>query len=231
MTPAARTAVRFYIDGFNLYHALLMFKDDKVKWLDLELLCHRIIAPRTEVVDKIYYFSAYADWLPDPVSRHKEYVKALEARGIACVMGHFKKKDRQCFECGSKWVAHEEKETDVSIGITLVNDAHRGRFERAYLVTRDSDLTPAVKMVRSEFPDKEIVTVAPPFLAHSQDLLKVCNSKKKINAAQVRACLFPKKVLSPDGTVAAKIRLTVHRWQAALCQPTLMAAPYPSAAG
>jgi hypothetical protein len=40
--------VRFYVDGFNLYHALLKFKNDKVKWLDLELLCHRIIAPRTE---------------------------------------------------------------------------------------------------------------------------------------------------------------------------------------
>jgi hypothetical protein len=62
---------------------------------------------------------------------------------------------------------------------------------------------PAVKMVRTEFPKKEIVTVAPPLMAHSQDLLKVCNSKKKINAAQVRASLFPKKVLNSDGTVAA----------------------------
>ena len=197
------TSVRFYIDGFNLYHALLKFKDDKVKWLDLELLCHRIIAPKTEVIDKIYYFSAYADWLPDSVSRHKEYVKALEARGIACVMGHFKKKDRMCFKCGSEWVGHEEKETDVSIGITLLNDAHKCRFDRAYLVTRDSDLMPAVKMVRTEFPVKEIVTVAPPYMAHSQDLLSVCNSKRKITPAQVWGCLFPKKVMMPDGTIAA----------------------------
>jgi len=35
-------------------------------------------------------------------------------------------------------VAHEEKETDVSIGISLLNDAHKNCFERAYLVTRDS---------------------------------------------------------------------------------------------
>ena len=195
--------VRFYIDGFNLYHALLKFKDDKVKWLDLELLCHRIIAPKTEVIDKIYYFSAYADWLPDPVSRHKEYVKALEARGVVCIMGHFKKKDRKCFECGYEWVGHEEKETDVSIGITLLNDAYKNCFHRAYLVTRDSDLMPAVKMVRSEFSGKEIVTVSPPLMAHSQDLLRVCNSKKKITAAQVRDCLFPKKVLKSDGSLAA----------------------------
>jgi hypothetical protein len=195
--------VRFYIDGFNLYHALLKFKDDKVKWLDLELLCHRLIAPKTEIIEKIHYFSAYADWLPDPASRHREYVKALEARGIACVMGHFKKKDRECFNCGSKWIGHEEKETDVSIGITLLNDAYKNRFDRAYLITRDSDLMPAVKMVRTEFPAKEIVTVAPPFMGHSNDLIGVCNSKKKITAAQVWACLLPKKVLDPNGSVAA----------------------------
>ena len=195
--------VRFYIDGFNLYHALLKFEDNRVKWLDLELLCHRIIAPKTEAIDQIYYFSAYADWLSGPAKRHREYVKALEARGIACVMGHFKKKDRKCFTCGTRWVAHEEKETDVSIGITLLNDAYKGRFERAYLVTRNSDLMSAVTMVRAEFPAKEIVAIAPPFMGHSQDLLRVCNSKKKITSTQVRACLFPKKVLSFDGSVAA----------------------------
>jgi uncharacterized LabA/DUF88 family protein len=107
------------------------------------------------------------------------------------------------FRVWLQWTAHEEKETDVSIGITLLNDAYKNRFTRAYLVTRDSDLMPAVRMVRVEFPAKEIVTVAPPLMAHSQDLLRVCNSKKKINTAQVWACLFPKKVLNPDGSVAA----------------------------
>ena len=57
-------------------------------------------------------------------------------------MGHFKKKDRKCFDCGSQWIGQEEKETDVSIGITLLNEAYKDRFSRAYLVTRDSDLMP-----------------------------------------------------------------------------------------
>jgi hypothetical protein len=62
---------------------------------------------------------------------------------------------------------------------------------------------PAVKIVRTEFPKKEIVTVAPPLMAHTQDLLGVCHSKKKITAAQVRACLFPETVLNTDGSLAA----------------------------
>jgi uncharacterized LabA/DUF88 family protein len=197
------TPVCFYIDGFNLYHALLKFRDDKVKWLDLGALCRRLIAPKTETISKIYYFSAYADWLPGPMSRHQEYVKALEATNITCVMGHFKKKDRECFKCNAKWIGHEEKETDVSIGITLLNDAYKNGFEKAYLVTRDSDLMPAVRMVRGEFPKKEIVAVAPPMMGHSNDLITVCNSKQKITPTHVRQCLFPKQVLFTNKTVAA----------------------------
>jgi hypothetical protein len=114
--------VNFYIDGFNLYHALLRFRDPKVEWLDLRALCRRLILPKTEAINSIKYFSAYAHWLPQPMSRHQEYVKALEVTGVIPVLGHFKNKDRECFKCGAQWVAHEEKETDVSIGIAMLNE-------------------------------------------------------------------------------------------------------------
>ena len=137
------------------------------------------------------------------MSRHQEYVRALEASGVFAVMGHFKNKDRECHKCGAKWIAHEEKETDVSIGIAMLNDAYKGRYERAYLITRDSDLMPAIKMIRAEFPQKEIVAVAPPMMGHSNDLLTVCHRKKKITRQQVLSCLFPREVRSHHGTVAA----------------------------
>jgi hypothetical protein len=195
--------VRVYIDGFNLYHALVKFKDNKVKWLDLAALSKRLIAPASEQIQGITYFSAYADWLPGPLSRHKEYVKALNATGIDCVMGHFKKKDRRCNKCGHTWIGHEEKETDVNIGIRLVADAYKGLYEKAYLVTRDSDLMPAVRMVRSEFPKKEIVAVAPPLMGHSNDLIAVCQTKKKISPKQVQACLLPQHIRDQAGKLIA----------------------------
>jgi uncharacterized LabA/DUF88 family protein len=200
---AVAVPVNFYVDGFNLYHALLLFRDLKVEWLDLAALCRRLIQPKSERIQAIKYFSAYAHWRPEPMSRHEEYVKALEATGVIAVMGHFKNKDRECFACKAKWVAHEEKETDVSIGVTMLNDAYKGEYERAYLVSRDSDLMPAVKMIRTEFPKKEIITVAPPHMRHSNDLLTLCQAKKKITPQQVRDCLFPREVKRADGTVAA----------------------------
>lgn len=195
--------VCFYIDGFNLYHALVRFRDDKVKWLDLAALAKRLILPTTETITGIYYFSAHADWLPGPMSRHQEYVKALKATGVDCIMGHFKVKDRYCNACGAKWKAHEEKETDVSIGIHLLNDAYKGQYEKAYLVSRDSDLLPAVRMVRAEFPRKQIVAVAPPQMGHSNDLIQVCQSKKKITPAQIKSCLLPQQIQDQTGRIVA----------------------------
>ena len=197
------TPVCFYLDGFNLYHALVRFQDDKVKWLDLAALAKRLISPATETITGIYYFSAYADWLPGPMSRHEEYVKALKATDIDCFMGHFKVKDRHCKNCGSEWQAHEEKETDVSIGIHLLNDAYKNQYEKAYLVTRDSDLMPAVKMVRAEFPTKHIVAVAPPLMGHSNDLIRFCQSKKKITPTQIWSCLLPKQLTDASGQIVA----------------------------
>lgn len=197
------TPVSFYIDGFNLYHALVRFQDDKVKWLDLSALAKRLILPATETITGIYYFSAFADWLPGPMSRHEEYVKALKATGVDCFMGHFKVKDRHCNNCNSQWKAHEEKETDVSIGIHLVNDAYKGQYEKAYLVSRDSDLMPAVRMVRAEFPNKHIVAVAPPLMGHSNDLIHVCQSKKKITPTQIQTCLLPQQIKNVNGQIVA----------------------------
>jgi uncharacterized LabA/DUF88 family protein len=200
------TPVCIYIDGFNLYHALAKLGDNRVKWLDLNALSHRLISPKSEKVQSIFYFSAFAHWLPAKMARHEIYVKALEARGVTCILGHFKNKDRRCPSCGYTWTGHEEKETDVSIGISLLNDAYKQRYDKAYLVTRDSDLMPAVRMVRTEFPAKQIVAVAPPLMGHSNDLITVCHSKQKISPAQVRACLLPEKLQHSDGTIIIRPR-------------------------
>jgi uncharacterized LabA/DUF88 family protein len=195
--------ISVYIDGFNLYHALKRIGDEKVKWLNLKALSDRLISNKSERIISIYYFSAFAYWLSESKSRHEEYVNALRASGIIAIIGQFKEKDRECHNCGFTWKAHEEKETDVSIGITLVSDAYKDKYDKALLLTRDSDLVPAVKMVRKEFSMKEVEVVAPPRMGHSNDLISVCTSKKKISLTLVNECLFPKYVYRPDGTIAA----------------------------
>ncbi len=76
-------------------------------------------------------------------------------------MGSFKEKDRECFGCGDKWTAHEEKQTDVNIALHLVTKATDDEFDRAILVSADSDLVPAIEMMRVRAPRKSIRIVIP----------------------------------------------------------------------
>jgi hypothetical protein len=163
-----------YIDGFNLYHAI----DDigkpnprkpnasakrrpHLKWLNLWSLCESLLQ-QGEVLTRVSYFSAYATWLPDAHKRHAEYVRALQYFGVTCIMGHFKSKPRSCKTCGAQWVIHEEKETDVHMAASIVVDACENKFDCAIVITADSDLAPALDIVRTRFPKKQLLIVAPP---------------------------------------------------------------------
>jgi uncharacterized LabA/DUF88 family protein len=81
----------------------------------------------------------------------------------------------------------------------MLNDAYKGRYEKAYLITRDSDLLPAVKMIKAEFPKKTIVAVAPPMMGHSNDLIGVCHEKLKIKPNYIHECSLPQHIKDSYG--------------------------------
>jgi len=110
----------------------------------------------------VHYFTAYATWIPGSVGRHREYIAALRHVGVRCVIGHFKEKHRKCNSCGATWIGHEEKETDVAIAVKLVADAFTTEYDRALIISADSDLGPAIKTVQAQFPEKSIDVIAPP---------------------------------------------------------------------
>ena len=200
--------VACFIDGYNLYHSL---KDNHHKWLDLDALVNRLIPGKSESISAVYYFSAYARWLPDSYRRHREYVAALETTGVNVVLGHFKEKNKKCKTCGSRWRAHEEKETDVNIALYMLNGAYKNSYDKAILITRDSDLAPVLKMIRSEFPKLEIEIVAPPsYYGHSNDLVRLATSKKKIRLRQIEDCLLPRQVIDPQTGKIAATRPTAY---------------------
>jgi hypothetical protein len=136
--------------------------------------------------------------------RHKEYVNALISTGVIPVMGNFKKKDRKCPSCKHKWNGHEEKETDVNIALSLLNEAYQDQYDHALLITRDSDMTPAIKMVRKIFSNKTITVVAPPFYSHSFELIQASHFKAKINLQQLNRCLLPELVKDRSGNIIAR---------------------------
>src|ERR1700693_1542268 len=176
--PKKRAA--FYLDGFNPYHPLERLRHQHLKWLSLHDLGNLLIPSRDEEVRWVVYFSAYLTHKPDKLIRHRAYVAALEATGVECVLGRFKYGGVRCRNCGSQWRSYEEKETDVNIGIRIVRDAFCDVFDVYYLVSADTDLAPAIRLLKKEFPQKEFVSVATPRRPHSSEFLRLADRTLKI---------------------------------------------------
>jgi uncharacterized LabA/DUF88 family protein len=189
-----------YIDGFNLYHAIASLRKPHLKWLDLTKLCENLLREDEQLVE-VNYFSAYATWMPDAHRRHMEYVKALRHVGVICMIGHFKRKPRRCNECGARWIAHEEKETDVHIAARVVVDACEDRFDRAILITADSDLVPAITIVKARFPRKEIFVAAPP---KRMSAARGQQPRLEITQGRLAKALLPETATGPKGQLLFK---------------------------
>jgi hypothetical protein len=174
-----------------------------LKWLDLKALAQSLCRKGEQLI-KVSYFSAYPTWLPDKYARHRLYVAAITQHGVDCHMARFSEKGAECKKCGATWKRHEEKETDVHFSLTFVEDAIDNVFDRAIIISADSDLVPAVRMVRRRLPGKQIFLATPPS-RHSmaRDLLGVCNSGTPITAGRLATCLLPKDVVDGNGTVIA----------------------------
>lgn len=194
-----------FVDGFNLYHAIDGINADHLKWVDLWKLCNQFVKRRSQKLQAVYYFSAYADWLPAAKRRHQEYVNALVAIGVDPIMAKFKDKTRKCPSCKHVWTGHEEKETDVNIALALIDGAYQEEFDRAFIVSRDSDLAPPLRMIRARFPKIGLTLLAPPNRGHSNEMLAVSPApeKARIKKQHLDRCLLPQFVQDRGGNVAA----------------------------
>lgn len=154
--------VAFFIDGFNLYHSIALnssFK--KYKWLDLHKLCYSFLTSK-EKLAKIFYFSAFYPGAFHRRHKHQTYIKALELFGVVPILGEFKRKDKYCDNCKKSFPGFEEKQTDVNIAIELFRQAVNDSYDTATILSADSDLIPAIRAVRTTFPNKTLKLVLPP---------------------------------------------------------------------
>ncbi len=191
--------VACYVDGFNLYHAIHDLRKPWLKWLDLYSLADSLTYPNERLVS-VEYFSAYATWRTEAYLRHRAYVRALEHAGVKVTMAHFKTKQRKCYRCGNEWKDHEEKETDVRIALQILEDAMDGLFDRAIIISGDSDLVPVVQTIRHRWPQKQILIATPPGrFKTSQDLRTSANHSIELRPSRLTRHLLPELTRDESG--------------------------------
>lgn len=195
-----------YVDGFNLYHGLHDTAGTRWLWLDLIGLVERL-RPRSQLL-QVNYFTAPVLNQPQAASRQQEYQDALHAlhgNRITIIQGRYQTKTKRCLKCGAMWREHEEKETDVNIGVTLVADAASDALDAALLISADSDLVPAVRAAQRLRP--ELFVAAFPPKRYSVELKHLMPASFHISENKIRASQLPDTV-----TGTARIYHRPEKW-------------------
>lgn len=193
------TRVAVYVDGFNLYYGLKARHGRRYLWLDLEALATNLLRPG-QVLLSVAYFTARVRDEPDALRRQSDYLDALSSHSplVRIVDGRFQEKERRCRACGGRWAVFEEKETDVNIAISLLEDAVADRYDTAILLSGDSDLVPAVKAIKRVAPSKRVIVAFPPN-RHSAEVKRVADGFLHVGIDKVRNAQLPEQVVIGPG--------------------------------
>lgn len=188
-----------YIDGFNLYYGIRK-EGRHLLWLDVEGLVKRLLKQDQRLVG-VQYFTAGVRNDPPAVQRQKLYLKALAAHSstLAIRQGRFQEKTSSCRACGAMWISYEEKETDVSLAVSLVEDGANDVYDTALIVSADSDMCPAVRAVKRLRPAATLVAAFPPN-RWSLDLKRACDAGFPIGRDKVRQSQLP-EIVSAGGQI------------------------------
>jgi uncharacterized LabA/DUF88 family protein len=175
------TRVVAYVDGFNLYHGLKAGYGRRYHWLDLQALVRDLLRPGQELLE-VQYFTA----------RVRDNLDAESRQAL------FQDKPRECRNCGARWMAYEEKETDVNIAIAMLTDAVRDVYDIALLVSADSDLRPVVAAVKHLGTGKRIVAAFPP-RRRSKSLAQAVDGYVSVSHTRVRNAQLPPEIVTRGG--------------------------------
>jgi hypothetical protein len=199
----SRTIV--YIGGFNFYYGAV--RGTPYKWLDMEKCFLKL--RQDDDIRQIWYFTALVDGTKG--SRQQVYLRALATKPLVqVILGKFKLKQVTCGVTGCQYPGSrrfdlpEEKRTDVNIAIQLLDDAHHDRADKFIIVSGDSDLVPSLEIVKSQWPEKQLIVYVPSrnrLRGAAVELRNAADRHKTFPQAILKVCQFPAKLNDGRGGV------------------------------
>jgi uncharacterized LabA/DUF88 family protein len=214
--------VNIYIDGFNLYYCAV--KDTSFRWLDLNKLCINLFPGKN--FQSIYYFTAKIRAPrhdPDAPTRQEMYWRALKTiPNLKIVEGHFVRWPRWMPKFPLQYIGGqtnpimvqvertEEKGSDVNLAAMLVYHSCVKDFDEAIVISNDSDLALAIKLVTKDIK-RSVIVVNPNRTLQARkyyncrisgELKKVTtNYLNSINEKVLANSLFPLTLSDSVGTI------------------------------
>jgi len=197
--------VNVYVDGFNVYYRAL--KNRPYKWLDFAALSKRLLDP-ADTIQHIRYFTARVSPRagdPDAPRRQQIYLSTLGTiPNLTVHYGRFlsKTKRRPLVSDPSKFVeVHdtEEKGSDVSLAVHLLNDGWLETYDVALVLSQDTDLIEPLRIVSRDL--RKIVGLIWLDGRRPDRLLADASSfVRHVRPADLAAAQFPNPAVTADGT-------------------------------
>ena len=204
-----------YIDGFNLYYGCV--RGTPYRWLDLAQFCQALLP--TDSIHRIRYFTALVQSRPGHPQQqvHQQvYLRALRTiPNLTIHLGQFRShvvklplaqpvpgQPRMV-----QVIKTEEKGSDVNLAIALLRDGYRQDFELAVIISNDSDLVKAVKLVRKELRLPVGILNPHPKCKRSLDLSKAAKFVREVPVQALQASQFPSILHDSSGTITKP-----HSW-------------------
>jgi uncharacterized LabA/DUF88 family protein len=227
-------ATNVYIDGFNVYYACWKnWNDPKChefkatgpfKWLDIRSLCGALYP--NDLIHRIYFCTSKVKGSrqdPNKPLRQELYFRALRNTEMFEIhLGHFEEREKsgylaeplpckQVNSCvapgkGLKIVAREEKGSDVNVATYLLRDAFMGKFEQAVVISNDSDLASAIRVVRNDA--KLPIHVISPGLTVVRQLRSAATTAALLDKTLIPNHQLPPTLTLKDGSTISK----PHSW-------------------
>jgi len=177
--------IRMYIDGYNFYYSIKQkYHLDRVKvgqeswiglgWCDFRRLGEHMIDHGAEQITDIKYFTARVEKdYPSHAGerqRQQDWLSAVGTiNGLRCIMGYLSRPRSRSSVDGTSAVndvtklkpSRKEHHTDVNIAVEILLDALDPKgYQKAILVTGDTDLAPAVYAVQKGMVSRGLIRSA-----------------------------------------------------------------------
>ena len=157
-----------------------------------------MLGPQNQII-KIKYFTTLVSGKHDPGKpiRQMNYISALEKYlpEISVYYGIFLSHSVPMPLADSKdfklvnVIKTEEKGSDVNLAVHLLNDAWLNAYDCAVILSNDSDLSEAIRMVKEQ--NQKIIGIATPVDKPSAELIKYANFIKRIRKSILGASQLP----------------------------------------
>jgi hypothetical protein len=195
-----------YIDGFNFYYRAV--KGTPYKWINFKSLLEKLLSEQNQII-KIKYFTALVSgkYNPQKPIEQKTFIRALELTipEIEIFYGHFLTHEvlaplakPDINKKSVKIIKTEEKGSDVNIAVQLLNDAWLNKFDCAGVVSNDSDLSEAMKLVKRHHPNKKLGLFMPGKGHPSKELIQYADFVKRIREGVLASSQLPDQIINAN---------------------------------